>query len=160
MLASRTIGLRVTHRARQLPDIEPASAVQHELGAYRGTMTYSAIDELGDRIAMISVAAEHFVGVNEVEHLLEDLLRLLESGRLGQAEATATLTELLKEWPWGAVEILEFTMRALRWDGVREALSEQLADDADFRLQNLARQALEVYEDEWPGGEIYRRYRD
>ncbi len=123
-------------------------------------MNYAADEELRDRIAVISVAAEHFVRVNEIEHLLEDLLRLLESGRVGQAEATSALTELLKDWPWGGVEILESTMRALRWDEVREALSDQVAGDVGFRLKDLARPALEVYEDEWPSGEIYRRYRD
>ena len=29
----------------------------------------------------------------------------------------------------------------------------------DFRVANLARHALEVYEPDWPNGEIYRRYR-
>jgi hypothetical protein len=46
-------------------------------------MSYSAADELRDRIAVISVAAEHFVGVGEIEHLLDDLLGFVQSDRVG-----------------------------------------------------------------------------
>jgi hypothetical protein len=96
------------------------------------------------------------------------LLRLREYLRMlgPHTEAEAFMVRLVDTWPQnarefgGIVEALEFTMRDLRWEGVRAALLRLVDSDADFRVKDLARHALEVYEEDWRGGEIYATYRD
>jgi hypothetical protein len=73
--------------------------------------------------------------------------------------AATILSGLGQVWPWGALEILEFTMHTLRWDEVRATLQHHAESGSDFRTRDMARSALQAFEDEWPGGEIYRRYR-
>ena len=121
-------------------------------GAYEGRQ------ELSDRLAVIAVAMENFVGVNRVEHLLVDLLLFLKSDRIGREDAAGSLIALVEPWP-GAPEVIEFTMRDLQWPEVRHALEAHVSSDADFRTRDMASSVLEVYEERWPAGEIYRTYR-
>jgi hypothetical protein len=121
--------------------------------------TGSVRSEIRDRLDAISDAAERSPDIADLEPLLLDLLDYLSSVGASQQEAEATLIELLDTWPWGALEALEFTMRTLQWDAVRQALENQLNSDADFRLKDQARHVLEVFEREWPGGEVYATYR-
>ena len=116
-------------------------------------------EELRDRLAVIAMATESFVGVNLIEHLLVDLVAFLKSGRVARAAASDALIGLIEPWP-GAPEVLEFTMRELRWPEVKSALEAHVASESDFRTRDLASNVLQVYEDDWPGGEIYRTYRD
>lgn len=113
--------------------------------------------ELRDRLEVLSVVQEHFLGVEHWEHLLVDLLALLKSGRVARSTAVRMLVELIGQWP-GATEVLEFTMRDLRWHEVRLALEEHVQSGSDFRTRDMASSVLEVYEDEWSGGEIYLSY--
>lgn len=115
--------------------------------------------ELTELLDAIARAAELSVGVDTFEYLLLDLLALLESGRVARPVAIAELRRLGTDWPWGAVQALEFTMRRLRWPEVREALESHRLRGADFRTRTLASQVLEVYQDDWPVGEIYESYR-
>ena len=121
---------------------------------------WPAEEELAERLAVIHLAADRFIGVNSYEHLLLDLLRLLQSDRVPRTTATEFMFKLVEEWGAGAVEILEFTMRTLQWPEVREALLAHAHKGEDFRTRGLARHALEVYEAQWPNGEIYRTYRE
>ena len=114
--------------------------------------------ELRDRLAVIALATEHFVGVDQIEHLLIDLVAFLKSGRVERVAASEALIGLIEPWP-GAPEVLEFAMRELRWLEVRDALEAHVGSDSDFRTRDMAASVLQVYEDDWPGGEIYRTYR-
>ncbi|GAA1475660.1 hypothetical protein GCM10009623_01060 [Nocardioides aestuarii] len=120
---------------------------------------WPAEDELAERLQVIRVAAQHLVGVNLYEHALVDLLQLLQSDRLPYSTAVDALLQQARSWDWGAVEVLEFSMRSLQWPEVREALVAHVAHGDDFRTRDLAQQVLHVYEPAWPGGEIYRTYR-
>lgn len=91
-------------------------------------------------LAAIEQAPQSNVGVDTYEHLLADLLALFESGGVDRSTAAAELGQLATAWPWGAVEILEFTMHRLRWPEVRSAVENHLAHGADFRTRDLARQ--------------------
>lgn len=107
----------------------------------------------------ISRAAEQFVGVNSYEHLLGELLRFLMSDQVDRSAAVTALSRLAEEWPPGSAEALEFTMHELRWPEVRAALEDHRSHGSDFRTRDLASQVLEAFEDDWPAGEIYERYR-
>ncbi|MGQ0632686.1 MAG: hypothetical protein ACT4P1_16845 [Sporichthyaceae bacterium] len=122
-------------------------------------MSYTAADELRDRIAVLEAVSPQFVGVEVVEHLLVDLLAHIESGRVERSVVENEFSRLAHEWPPGAVEVLEFCLRRVRSEELRRALTETAGSAADFRHRDLARQVLEVYESDWPGGEIYRTYR-
>lgn len=119
---------------------------------------WSGEEELVDRLAVVSLAARTFVGVDRYEHLLVDLLALLSSGRVRREFASRTLIDLIEPWP-GAPEVLEFCMRSLRWPEVREALSAQVEGGADSRMRESAASVLRAYEESWPDGDIYRTYR-
>jgi putative protein kinase ArgK-like GTPase of G3E family len=116
--------------------------------------------DLSERLNVIEIAADHFDGIDELQHLLEGLLAFLLANEQFRSEAVHQFRSIASDWRAGAVEVLEFTMRSLRWDEVRRALEGTVSDAPDFRVRDLARQALEVYGTEWPGGEIYRHYRD
>ncbi|GAA1479213.1 hypothetical protein GCM10009623_36590 [Nocardioides aestuarii] len=120
---------------------------------------WPAEDELAERLQVIRLAAKHLVGVNVYEHALVDLLQLLQSDRLPHSTAVDALLKLVRDWDWGAVELLEFSMRSLQWPEVREALAAHAAHGDDPRTRDLAQQVLQVFEPEWPDGEIYRTYR-
>ncbi len=115
--------------------------------------------ELRRLLESIARAAEESVGVDSFEHLLIDLVTLLESEHVERSAAVAELRRLAAEWPWGAVEALEFAMRSLQWPEVRDALEDHLAHGVDFRTRTLAAQVLEAYQDDWPAGDIYMTYR-
>ncbi len=51
-------------------------------------------------------------------------------------------------------------MRELQWPEVRAALEAHVASDSDFRTRDMAASVLQAYEDDWPGGEICRTYRE
>lgn len=114
---------------------------------------------LTDAIASVLWAAERYPGVNSYEHRLLDLLELLQSRRLERSVAVRPLVALLEEWPLGALEIVEYTMRELRWPEIREALVEHVRTAVDFRTRKQAERALLVYEETWSDGDIYVRYR-
>jgi hypothetical protein len=122
---------------------------------------WPAEDELSERLAVIEVAVENFPGTQSFEHLLRDLTTLLRSAQLPRSTSVPILVEWIatEPWPFGAEEALEFSMRQLQWPAMRAAL-EDMRQNASIRIrQNLSR-VLEVYEPTWPGGEIYRTYRD
>lgn len=115
--------------------------------------------ELMQLLAEIEQSARESVGVDDYESTLFQLLVLLQSDDLARGVAVQQLARLTEEWPWGAVEALEFTMHRLRWPEIREALLKHRQYGTDFRTRDLAAQVLEAFEDDWPGGEIYRTYR-
>lgn len=114
---------------------------------------------LSAHIAAIEAAARTTIGVDQLEPLLVDLLTLLKSPDLDRADGVTALTRLATEWPWGSVEILEFCLRDLRWTELRAVLERESLVNADFRSRDMATSVLEVFADDWPGGEIYETYR-
>ncbi|GAA2445255.1 hypothetical protein [Agromyces soli] len=114
---------------------------------------------LTEAISSVLWAAERYPGVNSYENRLLDLLELLQSGLLERSVAVQSFVALLEEWPLGALEILEYTMRELRWPEIREALVEHARTAPDFRTREQAERALLVYEEIWSDGDVYVRYR-
>jgi hypothetical protein len=119
-------------------------------------------DELASTFAERDRISEASFDVADLEPTLVRLREYLRA--IGpNSEAETFLVSVVNEWSVesgsGVVEALEFTMRELRWEGVRLALLRLSELGADFRVRDLARHALEVYEDDWPGGEVYSTYR-
>lgn len=115
--------------------------------------------ELRRRLAELQQIADTSFDVGDLEPALRDLLAYLQSAETDRVAAERELIGLIDDWPPGAIETLEFTMRELRWEAVRAALEAQLQSEADFRFKDQARQVLQVFEADWPGGEIYATYR-
>lgn len=118
--------------------------------------------ELASMFAELNRIGEASFDVADLEPTLVRLREYLRA--IGpKSEAETFLVSVVNEWSvesgGGVVEALEFTMRELRWEGARLALLRLSELGADFRVRDLARHALEVYEDDWPGGEIYSTYR-
>ena len=121
--------------------------------------SWPAEDELRERLAVIEAVEPHFVGVGEIEHLLLGVLELLESERISRVSGVNALVRLAIEWPAGAIETLEFCLRRLQWPELKSVLEEHVRSGSDFRTRDAASAVLEVFEPEWPNGEIYRTYR-
>lgn len=109
--------------------------------------------------------AEATPDVRELEPDLAALLAVLTSPTVSRAAAVSELLGLLvpshgeiQLGQPGVVEILEFTMRELRWPEVRAELRSIAERAADWRTIRAAERVLECYQEIWPGGEIYRRY--
>jgi hypothetical protein len=130
------------------------------LGMPSSNVSWPAEDELRERLAVIEVAVKSFPGTESFEHLLRDLTELLGSARVTRTSSLTILAEWISTdpWPWGAEETLEFSMRQLHWPEMRSAL-ENILGTASIRVQEQVSRVLEVYEDSWPGGDIYRTYR-
>ena len=65
--------------------------------------------------------------------------------------------------PFGTVEILEFCMRALRWEGVRADLHAVVrahpGDGHNWEVRKAALRILDAYEGVWDNADLYRLYR-
>lgn len=123
-------------------------------------MTPSAPELAEALVQRIEYEAETNIGVETYESLLLELLTILASTPDERGRHITLLLPLVKDWPWGAVETLEFTMRQLRWPEIKEALEVSAVSDPNFRHRDLAKRALAVFEDEWEDGEIYTYYRE
>jgi hypothetical protein len=124
------------------------------------------MSEVDLAITRVLRAAEESFDSGAIEPSLTELLVLLrEDGR--RAEFVDALLALLHPAVGelqlarpGIVDILEFCMRELRWEEIRDVMQALSTDAAsDWRIRSAAERVLEAYEDEWPGGEIYRTYR-
>lgn len=123
-------------------------------------MSSPASERVAHLVGVIQHEAEVNLSVETYEPLLLKLLETIESSPDQREQVSAFLAALIEEWPWGAVEILEFTMRRLQWSEIRSALESSATQDPDFRKRRQAERVLEVFEDDWEAGEIYRLYRE
>ena len=74
---------------------------------------------LTQEAARVSEEAARSIGVQSLEPRLVDLLAFLQSDRVDRSTAEALLIEFITTWEPGAIEAAEFTMRTLRWPGIR-----------------------------------------
>jgi hypothetical protein len=107
----------------------------------------------------VQASAQLHPGVEHLESTLERLRRSAVTESVDRQFAVSRLGDLTQEWPPGAVEILEYVLRDARWPELETLLRDVRSGAEDFRHRDLARWVLEVYAEDWPGGEIYRRYR-
>ena len=108
----------------------------------------------------VQASAQLLPGVEHLESTLEHVRRSAVTEYVDREFAVARRGDLTQDWPPGAVEILEYVLRDARWPELETLLQEVRNGAEDFRHRDLARQVLEVYDEDWPGGEIYRRYRE
>jgi hypothetical protein len=118
-----------------------------------------AVALLRGRLEAIRRRAETTYDVAELEPYLIDLKEFLKANVKHMEVFASVLLELTNEWPSGSVEVLEFTMRDLRWPEIKAALERSLGSPGDSATNRCARHVLEVYEIDWPGGDIYTSYR-
>ncbi|MEP7762542.1 hypothetical protein [Sanguibacter sp. 25GB23B1] len=124
-------------------------------------------DDVKTTIAAVLDAAEASFDARAVEPPLLKLRSLLKSSSEPRWEFLDAIRALTTPGPGelplarpGVVEILEFCMRELRWPEIREAMVAMDSPAHDWRVQRAAQRVLEVYDDEWPGGDIYDTYRE
>lgn len=124
-------------------------------------------DHVKEAIAEVLDGAGASFDARAVELPLLRLRGLLESSSEAHRESLDTVLALTTPGPGelplarrGVVEILEFCMRELRWPEVREAMMAMDSSALDWRVRRAAQRVLEVYDEEWPGGEIYDTYRE
>ncbi|GAA3589326.1 hypothetical protein GCM10022198_11480 [Klugiella xanthotipulae] len=118
-----------------------------------GNVRFESLVSDIERVARIAA------GASEFEYMLVKLLQLLESNTVDREVVISTFKRLASEWPHGAIEMLEFTMRKLQWPEVQAALEIYQEFGADFRYRSLAKKALLVYEEVWEYSDMYVTYR-
>jgi len=98
--------------------------------------------------------------VNEIEPYLLDILKFAKKHPHEQNKLATAFISLLKEHR-ATIEILQFCMRELQWQGVKEAIEERMRQNAgNLRLLNALQKILDVYSEEWQDADIYGYYRD
>lgn len=117
--------------------------------------SWTAAEELQERLAAIEAVSHAHPGTRVVEHLLVSLVDFLKSGRLSRSAAVQALIAFIGAEPprVGAVETLEFVMASEQWPELRAELAElRHSESADYRNRDLARSALAAGEPGWHGG--------
>lgn len=124
-------------------------------------VTWSASDELDERLAVIEAVCEAYPSnVHIVEHLLVALVEFLDGGRVSREAGVAALLAYISAEParWGAVEAVEFVGGALSWEEIREGLEKLRDSESAHRVnRDLARSALQAFDPQWRGG-AYRTF--
>lgn len=126
----------------------------------------STVDDLRYRLAAIEQLAEQTYGTNEIEHLLVDLLRFLESHPESRHDFEEVMRTFLLRNSAGAYETIGFTMRTLRWAAMEQCVSEvrDHAQDLSAARAEMWRsnydRLLSAFADEWDDSDLYDYYRD
>ena len=116
-------------------------------------------DELRQYIATIERISRVTYSYSDIEQQLIDLLRFLESNMNWRADLEPVLMEIVGTSPDGVVQILEFTMHTLRWDGVHRALENLRDTTPNWNEKRTAERILEAWEDDWEDADLYDYYR-
>ena len=114
--------------------------------------------ELEHRLSAIEIVASNSFGVGDLESLLVDLLLYVRKCPIQQKLLEARFITLFLTGSPGSVEVLEFLMRDLQWEAIRNELQRIQDSHNDFRVINEAKRVLEVFEAEWANEDIYRYY--
>lgn len=99
-------------------------------------------------------------GVNDLEPYLLDILRFVKNNTHKQDELANCFINLLREYR-ASIEILQFCMRELQWQKVKEAVEERMwQNQGNIRLLDAMQKILDVFSEEWRDADIYEYYRD
>lgn len=58
----------------------------------------------------------------------------------------------------GPLDLVEYSMHALRWDEVSRWLSERLEKEPSERARSVFRSVLESFDDDWKHADMYHRF--
>jgi hypothetical protein len=116
-------------------------------------------DKLRQHIATIEQISRVTYSYRDIEQHLIDLLRFLEFNMNWRADLEPVLIEIIDTSPDGVVQILEFTMHTLRWDGVQRALENLRDTTPSWNEKRSAERILEAWDDDWEDADLYDYYR-
>jgi hypothetical protein len=98
----------------------------------------------------------------ELESVLVEVLRLIDSCPDARLELARCFIDLVRQPDRGSWEIVEFCMHNLRWPEVRRAVVEDLEKakaDQDGRAVPILSQILAAFDPAWPNADLYGNYK-
>jgi hypothetical protein len=120
-------------------------------------MIMSMVKEFWVLVKKAETVWEEADGVDELEPYLLEILRFVNSNIDSRNELVECFNLIVKE-DRGPIEVLEFCMRELRWEEVRETVMQEMKSNSDIRVLDALERVLAVFEDEWADSDLYAYY--
>jgi hypothetical protein len=96
-------------------------------------------------------------GVNEIEHHLLDILQFVKKHPTDKNDFIECFVTLLQENS-GPLEIVEFCMRELQWQEIKEVAEQMQRKSKDIRLRDAMQRIIDVYSENWDDADLYKYY--
>ncbi|NOZ54344.1 MAG: hypothetical protein GXP08_14640 [Gammaproteobacteria bacterium] len=95
--------------------------------------------------------------VSEVEPTFLEMLNTLKDYPQNKEQFISCILNMLDE---GIVpfEAIQFSMRALKWEEVKQGIIDRLEESEDPRVHSVMNELLAVFEDEWEDEDLYQYY--
>jgi len=94
-------------------------------------------------------------GVDQVEPLMADLLSAIKKSPLCRPEIEAYFEQIVRSIDIDSVEVLQYCMHGLRWEGLRVLGSSLLREGCSPERRRLYERFLESFSDSWPERDLY-----
>lgn len=114
-------------------------------------------DEFWLLVKSAETAWENTDGADELEPYLLAILEFAKKHSADREELVRCFSVLVKE-DRGPIEILEFCMRELQWQEVKDATIQAMKEHADIRVLDALDRVLAVYEAKWDDADLYKYY--
>jgi hypothetical protein len=101
---------------------------------------------------------EQTVGLGEIEPLFVEVLEFIQNHPEKHKDFEHQFVLALEEGlaPW---ELIQFCMRVLQWESIRESALATYERSADFRIKSVMKDILAVYEPTWEDEDLYKYFR-
>ncbi|GLX09005.1 hypothetical protein Misp03_59310 [Microbispora sp. NBRC 16548] len=108
--------------------------------------------------AVLATADETF-GVEALESGLEHALAIVQKNPESRGRFESEVIALIDSPREGVVELVSFLMHELRWEAIREAVSEGISHPrGDISNIRLYEAMLDAFSDSWRDRDLYRRF--
>jgi len=99
------------------------------------------------------------LGVGSLEPALQRLVGIIDAHPDSLDDVKGAFVELVRSYPPGATEIIQFCMHRYRWEEVRRELEVLIGTSTDVRSLAAYRQALAAFDPAWEDRDIFESYR-
>jgi len=95
--------------------------------------------------------------VSEVEPIFLVMLNMLKSNPQLRTQFISCILNMLDDGTL-PFEAIQFSMRELKWDEVKQGIIDRLGRSEDPRVHSVMNELLAVYEDGWEDEDLYQYY--
>jgi hypothetical protein len=99
------------------------------------------------------------VGTEPLESDLNTLVEIIEHNPSDLEQFKSEFVQLVRDFPPGATEMLQFVMHRYRWEEVREEILTQLQATEDRRFKPVLERVLAAFNPNWEDRDIFAAYR-
>jgi hypothetical protein len=116
------------------------------------------MNALDEYFRISSTQIENTCSLREIEPLFVEILEYIQSHPDKQQDFERQFIRALAEGlaPW---ELIQFCMRVLQWESVRESAIATLDRSSDFRVKCIMKDIIAVFEPTWADEDLYNFFR-